>query len=280
MKFCLIPPLLLALCLAACSSPPPPPVVYKPLDYAYLPPINLKISSITVQNNYVPDPDSATLIGEAPEAPANALSDMLNRRLVPNGTPGTGVVTIETASLDQSGGNLSGTLAVRLDVATPDNRATGFTEATVTASQAAPDPDDGQPALQAALYSLTKQLMDAMNVQLQYQIQHNLSAWVSYGVNAAAAPVNGAGSGAIQASPLPDSTTIPGPAPAAAPGTPPVPLLTLPPGMANTPPASPPPPATPTPLLAPPPMAAPVQIPSDGSSTLVPPSPPSDSLSQ
>jgi adhesin HecA-like repeat protein len=276
-KFCLIPPIFLALTLAGCGSPPPPPVVYKNLDYSYLPPINLKISSITVQNNYVPDPDSATLIGEAPEAPANALADMLNRRLVPNGTPGTGVVTIETASLDQSGGNLSGTLAVRLDVATPDNRATGFTEATVTASQAAPDPDGGQPAMQAALYAITKQLMDAMNVQMQYQIQHNLSAWVSYGMNAAAAPVNGTGNGAIQATPLPDSATIPGPSPAPAPGTPPgtppVPLLTLPPGAAASTPAPP------TPLLVPSPMPAPQTIPPDGSSTLVPPSPPSDSLS-
>ena len=33
--------------------------------------------------------------------------------------------------------------------------------------------------MQAALYSLTKQLMDDMNVQLQYQMQHNLSGWLS-----------------------------------------------------------------------------------------------------
>jgi hypothetical protein len=201
-------PMLALLALAACGgSPAPPPQTFAPLDYSYLPPIMLKVSSISVVNQYVPDPGAATLIGQDPEPPATALTDMLNRRLVANGTPGMATVTIEAASIDQVGGNLTGTMTVRLDVQSADGHSTGYTEASVTHSETAPDPDSSQDVVQAALYGMTKQLMDAMNVQLQYQIQQNLGSWVSYSANAAvpalnAAPAPGGISGGIQATPL------------------------------------------------------------------------------
>jgi hypothetical protein len=210
-------PFILIVELAACggSSPPPPPQVFAPLDYSYLPPIVLNISNITVQNDYVPDPGAATLIGEDPEAPANALSAMLQHRLVANGTPGNGVVTIENASLEQVGGNYVGVMTVRLDVASLDGLKTGFTEASVSVTQTAPDSDADQNQVQAVLYGVTKQLMDQMNVQLQYQIQRNMGSWISYTPNAATPGLNGgaAGNGGIQATPL----TAPG---AAQPGAP------------------------------------------------------------
>ncbi len=68
-------------------------------------------------------------------------------------------------------------MTVRVDVASADGQRTGFTEAAVSHSEAAPDDDSNMPA---ALYDMTKQLMDAMNVQLQYHVQHDLSAWVVY----------------------------------------------------------------------------------------------------
>jgi hypothetical protein len=210
---------LFALALAACGgSPPPPAVNYQPLDYSYLPPITLRVSTVNVQNNYVPDPGAATLIGQDPEPPATAMLDVANRRLVPNGTPGTATFTIETASILLVGNNLVGTLAVRLDVVSADGRRNGFTEASVTHSQTAPDSDASQADMQAALYGMTKQLMDQMNVQMQYQIQRNLGDWVVYAPNAAAPPLNGAAvtNGGIQATPLPS----PG-APGAEPVTPP-----------------------------------------------------------
>lgn len=199
-------PFILIAELAACggNSPPPPPQVFPPLDYSYLPPIVLNISNITVQNDYVPDAGAATLIGEDPEAPANALSAMLQHRLVANGTPGNGVVTIENASLEQVGGNYVGVMTVRLDVASQDGLKTGFTEASVSVTQTAPDSDADQNQVQAVLYGVTKQLMDQMNVQLQYQIQRNMGSWISYTPNAGAAALNSgaAGNGGIQATPL------------------------------------------------------------------------------
>jgi hypothetical protein len=237
------------LILASCGGPPPPPVVFKPLDYSYLPPITLRAANVNVQNTYVPGPDEATLIGQDPEAPANALLDMLNRRLIPSGAPGQANVTIETASLDETGANLTGTMTVRVNVSAP-NGASGFTEASVTHTQAAPDPNASPDDVRAALYGITKQLMDEMNVQLQYQLQHNMGPWVVYNRGAAAASVVATpGGGGIVATPLtgPGGTTAPvAPAPnppqSAAPaanGLPPgsLPLGTLPVGTVTVPPA-------------------------------------------
>jgi hypothetical protein len=204
------PPFIAALA-AGCSSPPPPQS-FAPLNYSYLPPIVFKVANLTVANNYVPTPNEATLIGEDPEPPATALLAMLNHRIVASGAPGTGTVTIEVASIDQAGGNLTGAMTVDIHLVSADGRSTGFTEATVSASHTAPDSDASQNDVQAALYDLTKQLMDNMNVQLQYQVQHNLGPWLSWSSTPGVSPlaVGAAPStGAIQATPLtaPASTT-------------------------------------------------------------------------
>jgi uncharacterized cupin superfamily protein len=176
--------------LTACSSSPPPaPIIYKPLDFSYLPPLTLRVASVNVQNTYVPGPDEATLIGEDPEAPANAISDLLNHRLIPSGAPGTANVTIETASLDESGGTLTGTMAVRVDVASADGRSTGYTEASISHREAAPDGNASQEDVRAALYDMTKTLTEDLNDRLQYQLEHDLSSWMVYGGSAGAAPV-------------------------------------------------------------------------------------------
>ncbi|OYV25030.1 MAG: hypothetical protein B7X08_07215, partial [Acidocella sp. 20-63-7] len=105
----LVLPLFVA--LAACSNQTPAPNL-APLDYSYLPPITFKVADMTVANNYVPTPGQATMINEAPQPPALVLQNMLTHRLVASGAPGQGTATIETASLDQIGSNLTGTLTV------------------------------------------------------------------------------------------------------------------------------------------------------------------------
>lgn len=240
------------LALAGCSSAPPPQN-FAALDYSYLPPIVLKVSTLNVVNNYVPDPGAATLIGQDPAPPATTLLAMLNRRIVASGAPGTGTVTVQTASIDQVGSNLTGTMTVDINLSSPDGRSTGYTEASVSASQSAPDPDAAATDVQAALYALTKRLMDSMNVQLQYQIQHNLTNWLSWSAAPGAAPVASAVAGApatgmIQATPLTAPQAGPaGPARAMSPpgsGNPPAPPLMLPGGAPATLPAG----AVPTPV--------------------------------
>ena len=214
----------LPLCaLAACSSSPAPS--FAPLDYSYLRPIVLKVANLNVVDNYVPGPDEATLEGKDPAPPASTLMAMLQHRLQPSGEPGNGTVTIQVASITEANGNLNGNMTVDVNLTSADGHSTGFAEANVSASQTAPDSDN--PAdLQTALYQMTKRLMDQMNVQLPYQIMHNIPSWVvsngpggaAMGAGAAA----GAAGGVIQSAPL----TAPGgaapasaPVPAAAPAT-------------------------------------------------------------
>lgn len=238
--------------LTGCSSPPPQ--TFPPLDYAYLPPIVLKVANLNIVNTYVPGPGAATLIGQDPAPPATVLLDMLNHRLIASGAPGSGTVTIEQASVDQSGGSLVGTMTVDIQLQSADGRATGTTEVSVNASVPAPDPDASQNAVQAALYTLTKNMMEGtsttpgqpptngMNTQLQYQIQHNLGPWVQAAAVPGAAPLAaGAGGGAIQAQPLtpPPSTGAPVPLPGQT-INPAVPQYLPGAGPAALPPAAPP----------------------------------------
>jgi uncharacterized lipoprotein YmbA len=207
--------------LAGCSSPPPPQD-FAPLSYSYLPPLVLKVANLSIVDDYVPSPDTVALLAEDPAPPAETLLAMLRHRLVASGAPGTGTVTIQNASVHRVDGTLAGAMTVDVSVSSPDGRSTGYAEATVSASRSVPDPDQGVGAMQAALYDLTKQLMQDMNVQLQYQMQHNLGGWVSWSPTPGAmssgyAPSGAAGAG-ITATPL---TTPPGAA-AAAPAAAPV----------------------------------------------------------
>ncbi len=207
------------LALASCGSTPPAQT-FAPLDYSYLPPILLKVSQVDVVNNYVPTPSQVQAAGLDPAPPADTLMTMLHARLQPAGQPGTATVAVQNAYVDNVNGNLTGAMTVDLNLASADGHTTGFTEASVSASQTAPDssnPDDTR----AALYALTKQLMTQMNVQLQYQIQKNLPSWVSWTSSGATPGTTPAASG-IQAAPL-----------AAPPGTAVTPTITAAPAPLN-----------------------------------------------
>lgn len=201
--------------LAACSSPPPLQT-FAPLDYSYLPPLVLKVANLNVVDNYVPTPSQANWIGQDPASPITTLQTMLNHRMVASGAPGSATVTIQSASIDEVGNNLTGSMIVDVQVTSADGRSTGSAEATVSASHSAPDPDASQNDTQAVLYNMTKQMMDDMNVQLQYQIQHSLSDWLVWSAAPGAAPMATGAPVAIQAAPLapltPDTSAAPLPA--------------------------------------------------------------------
>lgn len=220
--------LLLPLGLAACASTPPAPQVFPPLNYSYLPPITLKVASVTVEDDYMPGPAAAQLIAQAPEAPATALQSMARTRLVADGSPGSAMFVIKNASLHQAGNMLDGAMDVELDISTSNGQRVAFAEASVSRSVTLPS-DSDEAHLRAALYDLTKSLMTEMNVQFQYQVQKSLPEWLAYPPNA--------GFGAA-------GMTAPGLAPAASP--PPIQAQPL------TAPAAPPSFLAPPPELAPP----------------------------
>lgn len=207
------------LALSACSSGPSAPTSFARLDYSYLPPITLKVASIQIRNDYRPGPDAEKIIALAPEAPAEILQRMAHERLIANGSPGSASFVIHQASLNQVGDTLVGNMTVDLNVRTSSGQRVGYAEATVSRSETAPSNETPE-HMRAALYDLTKQMMNSMNVELQYQIQKSLPDWLAYAPGAAATgsanpppynPANGIQSQALS-SPGSDSqpTSLPG----------------------------------------------------------------------
>lgn len=198
------------LALAACGTTPPVQT-FTPLNYSYLPPILLKVSQINLTNSYVPTPSQVQTAAQDPAPPADTLLAMLRQRLQPAGQPGTGTVTVQTAYVDDVNGTLVGQMTVDINLASADGLSTGFTEASVSATETAPDSNDPSD-MQAALYGLTKRLMTQMNVQLQYQIQKNMPNWISW-TNSGGSPAASSGSMpgvGVQSAPLtapPGATT-------------------------------------------------------------------------
>ncbi|MGC9269850.1 hypothetical protein [Acidiphilium sp.] len=173
--------------LAACSSGPPVQTSFPELQYTYLPQITLKVASVQVRDDYLPGPNAASLIDEAPEAPAAVLERMARERLIGDGSPGSAVFVIKRASLHQVGDNLEGTMTVELSVRTSNGERVGYADATVSRSETAPS-NETPDRIRAALYQLTKRMMADMNVELQYQIQKSLPEWLAYGPGAGLAP--------------------------------------------------------------------------------------------
>ncbi len=240
------------LALAGCGGDeqPPPPQNFAVLDYAFLPKLRLNVGSIDVQDHSQPvSPEDIS--AQSPAIPAQALSTMAHERLFAAGVTGNASFVIDQASIvREPGGTLDGELAVHLDLTRPDGTQGGTAEARV-ARQYVPgsDPVDER----AELYTLTRQMMDAMNVELEFQIRRTLA---SYMVSPGAAPAP------VMAQPL-------GPPPAQITPAQITPAeITPPPGVAATPqPSSMAPPATPAPVqpsdgyvdpaLPPPPTAPP-----------------------
>jgi hypothetical protein len=236
--------MLLPLALAACGGEPPD---YPPLRYNYLPPIRLNVASVSVRQDYVPSGVAPDLSPLDPAQPVDALRQMAEDRLKPFGPAGRAVFVIQNASLLRDGDTITGTFAVRLDIYTSANTRVGYAEARVAHSHSGHVDDIHQ-----LLYDMTKQLMDDMNVQFEYQVVHSLRDWV--------APVGG-GPAPVQQQPLgaPGAAPPPGAVPPPV-AMPPSPAVAAPPG--SPPPGAPPPGAgAPSGGLPPPtPLAPPIPL--------------------
>jgi hypothetical protein len=162
--------MLLPLALAACGGAPE----YPTLRYDYLPPIRLNVASISVRQDYIPSGVAPDITPLDPAQPVDALRQMAEDRLKPFGPAGRAEFVIQNASMVQEGDTITGTFAVRLDVYTSANNRVGYAEARVARSHSGHVDDIHQ-----VLYELTKQLMEEMNVQFEYQVVHSLGDWVA-----------------------------------------------------------------------------------------------------
>lgn len=189
---------LLAAALAGCATSAPVAENFPSLRYNYLPLLKLNVASIEIENNWQPGDEPDHVESFAPETPLAALRQMAKDRLGAYGTSGKAVFVIQDASLVRDDGTLTGSFAVRLDVFAADGTKAGFAEARVSQSEPAPS-GEGE-ALRQALYSLTGQMMNAMNVEFEYQLRRNLGKWL---VQSSATPAS------IAAAPLPAPGTEP-----------------------------------------------------------------------
>ncbi|MBW4025072.1 MAG: hypothetical protein HIU92_18410 [Proteobacteria bacterium] len=176
---CLAAPFL----LAGCSSDQGVPQNFPPLRYTYLAPISLNVGSIQTRIAYSPSQDGSSLDAMSPEAPLQAVEQMIQDRLVAAGSGGTATVTINSASINRVGDTAVGNISLDLQVTSPDGRRTGYTSASVTRTRTLPD-DTSDTAMRAFLYDMTSELVSAENVELEYQMRRHLGSWMLGGTSA------------------------------------------------------------------------------------------------
>ena len=169
-------PLLVSpLFVAACAEREPPRAM-PPLRYDFLMPLRLNVATVDVGDAPPPSPAEA----QSP-APAGAtLRQMALDRLAAGGSSGQAMFVIDQARVVRGAGGLEGLLAAHLDVLTTEGTRAGFAEARVSRSSTA------RGDLRGALYDLTRQMMDDMNVELEFQVRRSLRDWLQEATTAPA----------------------------------------------------------------------------------------------
>lgn len=159
--------LLLPWAAAACGGDAPARAM-PPLRYDYLAPLRLNVAVVDVGDAPPPSPVEAL----SPAPVGATLRQMALDRLAAGGSSGRAAFVINTAQVDQSSRGLTGLMAVRLDILTAEGAPAGFAEVRVSRSASAGDD------LRGALYDLTRQMMDDMNVELEFEIRRSLREWL------------------------------------------------------------------------------------------------------
>lgn len=184
------------LLLAGCAKDAPPPD-FRPFAFDYLPKIRLNVATIDVQNAWQPAavPNGTHVEAMAPVQPIDSIQRMVQDRMLPVGTTGHAVLTVEDASLIQRAGQFEGSLKVRLDISATDGGPTSWAEASAYGTQTITG--DSPAVARQLLYDLVKKLMKGdvtstaistgLNAELEKQVHKSLAAFVQ-GPAAATAP--------------------------------------------------------------------------------------------
>jgi hypothetical protein len=185
--------LLLPLALAACGGGDDDDLVFAPLRYNDLPPIQVKVATIAIEQRFMPSgvpPDVSNL---DPAPPTEALKAMANDRLQAFGTANKAVFAVLDASMTRDDDEITGSLAVSLTILDDNGTQMGFAEAHVHSRHTG-----HTHGIRPVLYDMTKTMMNDMNIEFEYQIRHNLKAWLTDaaapGTPVEQAPLDGSGS--------------------------------------------------------------------------------------
>jgi len=168
--------LLLPLFLAACgrweyadrrAAPRPLP----PLRYEHLTKLRLNVAAVDVEERFFAGgPGDVSTI--APVPPIVAVQQMARDRLLAMGRTGRAALIVKQASLVQAHGGYDGHIDVELAISDTDGKRLAYAEARVARRQTGGD------EMRATLYEMTDQMMDALNVELEFQIRRNLRDWL------------------------------------------------------------------------------------------------------
>jgi hypothetical protein len=168
--------LLMPLALAACGGGDDDQA-FEPLRFNYLPPIQLNVSAIQIEQRFVPSGVAPDVSGQDPAPPIGALHAMAADRLQAFGTANRAVFAILDATLARENGVIRGQFAVSLTIYGDDGNQRGFAEARVESRHTGKIDD-----LRSVLYDMTKSMMNDMNVEFEYQIHRNLKNWLTTAV--------------------------------------------------------------------------------------------------
>ena len=182
--------LLLPLVATGCGDGEPLRTSFAPPSYSFLIPLQLNVASI--EEAAPPPPGPLDDINPAP--PAQALLQMARDRLVAGGSLGRAVFTVDDATITRTNGGLNGTMAVHLDVLTSEGTRAGFAEARVSRRSDGIGSD-----LRGALYDMTTQMMQDMNVEFEFQVRQSLREYLQVATTAPPPP-------AVEQQPLPSPT--------------------------------------------------------------------------
>jgi len=154
--------LLLPLVLATCGEEPEP--IYEPLRYNYLPPIQLNVAAIEVQQRFIPSGVAPDVSNQDPVPPIESLRAMANDRLQAFGTANKAVFAILDASLTREGEVVNGSMDVSLTILDDSGTQRGFAEARVQSRHTGRLRD-----IRPVLYDMTKSMMADMNIEFEYR---------------------------------------------------------------------------------------------------------------
>ncbi len=199
--------LLLPLLAAACGmgGPSLPPQTFPPLSYDYLTKIRLNVAQLSIDDGWAPRGASRHVESLSPIMPRDALRQMARDRLTADGKSGKAAFFIEDASIIQTAGQYQARFSVRLDIA--DENGIQIGQATATTAQSRPIGDTSPRAVRATLYELTKQMMDDMNVEFEYQVRRALKDALQNETTTAPPPAP------VESEDLGGTTSTPSPAP-------------------------------------------------------------------
>jgi len=146
----------------------------EPLQYDHLTKLRLNVAVVDVEERFVPG-GPGDVSAKAPTPPVAALRRMAQDRLQAMGGSGRAALIIKRASLVEARGAYEGAMDVELAIFGPEGGRVAYAEARVGRKQSTDGP------VRETLYEMVRQMMDAMNVELEFQARRNLRDWLVAG---------------------------------------------------------------------------------------------------